>query len=225
MSDKVINLSSTNFTRFLEWSCSVAAFSCAGYLVFKYFKTILKSPERSKREKVISEVLFFPDKKIACRNFLEGFGCNRVNCAYAHEETSLSKLIKVISKAERTLDVCVFTINCHELANAVVELHRKGVVVRVLTDDELMGSTGSQIQKFREEGIRVRHDLSSFLMHHKFVVIDDSVLVNGSFNWTRQAVTGNRENVVITNDLQLIRTFKNEFERLWIEYDPSKRTL
>lgn len=224
MVDNVVISSSSNFACFFKHFCTVAAFSTASYLVYRYLKRAPKSSEKSERKEMISEVLFFPDKKIACKKFLNGTDCTRVNCPFAHKETSLSKLIKVISKAKRSLDVCVFTINCHELANAVIRLHRNGVVVRVLTDDEQMGSTGSQIQKFREEGIRVRHDLSSFFMHHKFVIIDDKALANGSFNWTRQAVTGNRENVVISHDFQLIGAFKNEFEKLWIEYDPAKRT-
>ena len=120
--------------------------------------------------------------------------------------------------------MCVFTINCRELADAVVKLHNDGVVVRVLTDDEQMGTSGSQIEKFRREGILVRHDLSSFFMHHKFAVIDRKQLVNGSFNWTRQAVTGNRENVVITSDQRVVNAFSEEFERLWEEYDPSQRS-
>ncbi|EDO32735.1 predicted protein, partial [Nematostella vectensis] len=144
-------------------------------------------------------------------------------CSYAHEVTSLSRLIDVLIKARRTLDVCVFTINCFELADAVIQMHKRGVVVRVLTDSEQIGSSGSQIEKFRREGIQVRNDLSSFFMHHKFAIVDGEVLANGSFNWTRQAVTGNRENVVITYERELVRKFSQEFNKLWEEYDPSKR--
>jgi cardiolipin hydrolase len=33
-------------------------------------------------------------------------------------------------------------------------------------------------------------DKSEFHMHHKFCVVDGETLLNGSFNWTRQAVVG-----------------------------------
>lgn len=39
-------------------------------------------------------------------------------------------------------------------------------------------------------GIEVRHDRSSYLMHHKFLIIDEKVVVTGSFNWTQAAVIG-----------------------------------
>ena len=227
MADEVAVCSKTIFTgnleRFIRFSCTIITLSGAVYFLYNYLRSSRTSTKKQQRNKSL-EVLFFPDKKLACNSFLQGFGCKRSKCPYAHEETSLSKLIQTISRAKQTLDVCVFTINCHELANAVVSLHNNGVTVRVLTDDEQMGSSGSQIQKFREEGILVRHDMSSFFMHHKFAIIDDMILVNGSFNWTRQAVTGNRENVVISNDMHLVKKFKNEFEKLWVEYDPSKRS-
>ena len=218
-------VASFEFSRILRISWIVGVVVHTTYVFIKSVKESLNAPDKKLNEQAATRVLFFPDKLLACRQFLFEGGCNRRNCQFGHEDTSLSKLITVLLEAKQTLDVCVFTINCRELADAVVQLHNNGVVVRVLTDDEQMGSTGSQIEKFRREGIQVRHDLSSFFMHHKFVVIDGKQLVNGSFNWTRQAVTGNRENVVITSDEGVVKAFLEQFDKLWEEYDPCKRTV
>ena len=219
-------LSSFGFSRFLRISWIVGVVAHTTYVFIK--SVCEKSAESSSPKKRLnltaSTVLFFPDKHLACRQLLFEGRCNRRNCQFSHEETSLSKLIRVLLGAKESLDVCVFTINCRELADAVVLLHKSGVVVRVLTDDEQMGTIGSQIEKFRREGIQVRHDLSSFFMHHKFAVIDRKQLLNGSFNWTRQAVTGNRENVMITSDQDIVEAFSEEFQVLWEKYDPRKRT-
>lgn len=219
-------LQSFDFSRLLRISWVVGVLVHTTYVFIKSVKESMESPaEKTSNDQLHStaQVLFFPDKRLACKQFIFDGSCNRKNCQFSHEETSLSKLVRVLLEAKQSLDVCVFTINCRELADATIQLHKSGVVVRVLTDDEQMGSTGSQIEKFRREGIQVRHDLSSFFMHHKFVVIDRKRLVNGSFNWTRQAVTGNRENVVISNDEHVVKSFSEEFERLWEEYDPCKR--
>lgn len=225
MASTSLMIPNLEFSRILRISWIVGVLIHTAYIFIKSVKeSVADSPEKKLNEESSSSVFFFPDKLLACRQLLFEGGCKRRNCQFAHEETSLSKLIKVLLEAKQSLDVCVFTINCRELADAVVELHNDGVVVRVLTDDEQMGSTGSQIEKFRREGILVRHDLSSFYMHHKFALIDRKKLLNGSFNWTRQAVTGNRENVIITSDEGVVKAFAEEFDKLWEEYDPCKRS-
>ena len=59
-----------------------------------------------------------------------------------------------------------------------------------------------------------------FLMHNKFVVVDDKKVAFGSFNWTSQAVTGNNESVLMTNDPEIVEPFVEEFQRLWIASEP-----
>ena len=44
-------------------------------------------------------------------------------------------------------------------------------------------------------------------MHHKFIIVDDELLLNGSFNWTVTAVKSNNENIVATSDPDLIQSF------------------
>jgi len=74
-------------------------------------------------------VLFFPDVALPCRAFLQGKPCKRgANCNYAHETTSLCRLLEVINGAKQTLDVCVFTITCNEIADAVIEAKKRGIV-------------------------------------------------------------------------------------------------
>eukprot|EP00033_Pygsuia_biforma_P001613 GCRY01001815.1.p1 GENE.GCRY01001815.1~~GCRY01001815.1.p1 ORF type:complete len:184 (+),score=9.04 GCRY01001815.1:98-649(+) len=164
-------------------------------------------------------VLFFPDPALPCRNHFDpAKTCTRKNCTFSHINTSLSELVDWLRKAKQTLDVCVFTITCDEISNVLMEIHSKGVKLRIITDDDQASSKGSDIEKFREKGMLVKTDHSPHHMHHKFAVIDGQILINGSFNWTRSAVLHNRENVVISEDPDLATTFKNEFQKLWNEF-------
>ena len=58
-------------------------------------------------------------------------------------------------------------------------------------------------------------------MHHKFAIVDGTMLINGSFNWTRQAITGNKENLLLTNEPSLVNDYQTEFSNLWDTFDPS----
>ena len=126
------------------------------------------------------EVLFFPDPGMPCRY---GAACRRPNCDYAHGATSLTRLIAVLSSARRSVSVAVFSLTCDEIADALLALHRKGVKVRLITDDEQVASAGSDAATLRAAGIPVRHDGSrQRLMHHKFCVLDGATVLTGSFN-------------------------------------------
>ena len=69
----------------------------------------------------------------------------------------------------------------------------------------------------------MRQDRTPFFMHHKFMLMDGDVLLTGSFNWTRQAIMGNNENILITNYEEVVKAYSGEFERLWEVFNPRNR--
>jgi phosphatidylserine/phosphatidylglycerophosphate/cardiolipin synthase-like enzyme len=52
-------------------------------------------------------------------------------------------------------------------------------------------------------------------MHHKFAVLDQSVVITGSFNWTAQAVKFNQENIIFYENKELASSYTEEYNRLW----------
>jgi phosphatidylserine/phosphatidylglycerophosphate/cardiolipin synthase-like enzyme len=55
-------------------------------------------------------------------------------------------------------------------------------------------------------------------MHNKFVVIDDTHLITGSFNWTVQAGKSNQENIIVVDNPYYIEKYNSEFEILWKQF-------
>ena len=135
-------------------------------------------------------------------------------------EDCVNRVISLFAHAQRTADVCVFTITDDRIARAIVEAHRRGVTVRVITDDMKTDDLGSDISALRQAGIAVREDRSEHHMHHKFALFDRALLLTGSFNWTRAATAYNQENIVVTNNGQLVRAFTDAFEKLWDQFRP-----
>ena len=69
-------------------------------------------------------------------------------------------------------------------------------------------------------GVSVKTDDSvRYHMHHKFCVIDNSVVVTGSFNWTDQAVKHNQENLLFLENKNLAQQYSNEFQKLWDDFE------
>ena len=135
-------------------------------------------------------------------------------------------LVARITQARRTMDLCVFTITDDRVSHPILDAHRRGVKVRVITDNEKAHDAGSDVHRLQAAGIPVKFDdvpgpgVSGLTghMHHKFAVFDGTRLVNGSYNWTRGAAECNYENVTDTTDPKLVAAFAAEFERLWNKF-------
>jgi cardiolipin hydrolase len=120
-----------------------------------------------------------------------------------------------LAQAKSTVDICVFTITDDRLTSAVLENHARGVKIRIITDNDKAADLGSDADRFLEAGIQLRVDRTPYHMHHKFAIADRSLLLNGSYNWTRGAAESNEENFVITDDKKLVSQFSAAFEKLW----------
>ncbi|XP_046827065.1 mitochondrial cardiolipin hydrolase [Vespa crabro] len=164
----------------------------------------------------LMEVLFFMEESAFCRPHLNFHdNCNELNCAVAN----LNKLKKYLKSAKSTIDVCMYFFTSQQLADVIMEAQKRGVVVRIIIDANMAEHNDNQAIPFRKASIKVRTKSTDNLMHHKFAIIDDDILITGSANWTMQALFGNSENIIITNHPILLKRFIDEFKRLWKIYD------
>ena len=137
------------------------------------------------------------------------------NAYFSHVDDIRQRLINSLEESQKSLDICVFTISENNVSNAISDAHKRGLRVRIITDDEKIHDKGSDIFKLRSRGLSIRIDSNKSLMHHKFMIVDNSRVLNGSYNWTRTASEVNNENIVITNNPTIVKAFSQEFDRLW----------
>ena len=134
-------------------------------------------------------------------------------------DSCLRRLGDLMRGCRDTLDICVFTIADDRLTEAILACHARGVRVRVVSDNDKQFDAGSDIARLRDDGVPVRLDKAPAHMHHKFALFDGRLLANGSFNWTRSATRDNDENLVVSDDANLVRVFGLQFEKLWQAFD------
>jgi len=140
---------------------------------------------------------------------------------FAPGEDCLQRIIRRFQLVKAAADLCVFTITDDRISRAILEAHRRGVKLRIISDAEQANDMGSDMRQFAEAGIAVKlvravgADDRDGHMHHKFAIFDGLRMINGSYNWTRGAASINFENLVDTADAGLLTRFRAEFERLW----------
>ncbi len=131
-----------------------------------------------------------------------------------HQEV-WSRIVRALGALRTSADMAVFTITDDRIARALLDAHRRGVRLRVLTDNDKSADLGSDVERLARGGIEVRIDRTDAHMHHKFALLDGEALLNGSYNWTRGAAHENHENVVIHRSTRLVEAFTREFEHCW----------
>ena len=213
----------------------------------KRIQNILEqSNDAVKESELVTEVIFLPDsitidsKMSSAPRELRGMMYKNILYENATKEgAGLQKLRNRLLKAVKSIDICLFNITSDQLTHSVCECIDRGVKVRLIIDGSAAESN-IQVQKFRSSGAFVRSSWKpepatvpsqhsgdnaaatngDYLMHHKFAIIDNYLLITGSFNWTMQALMGNNENIIITTENKLVIPFEEEFENLWEKFDP-----
>jgi cardiolipin hydrolase len=135
--------------------------------------------------------------------------------AFSPGDDCVNTIIGQLSSARSYVDICVFTITDNRITSAIREAHRRGIRLRIITDNEKMFDEGSDIEGLEALGIPIRVDMTEYHMHHKFALFDGTTLLTGSYNWTRGAAEFNEENLVVTNESRLVQKFAQVFEQLW----------
>ncbi|GEM_PF-1755183 len=129
----------------------------------------------------------------------------------------IEKLILInLQKANSNIKVAVAWFTNPVLFQALLEKRIEGKNVELILADDKINFTNKSIdfQHFINSGGCVHISRFPNLMHHKFCIIDERILISGSYNWTKSAELRNLENVIISTELGLINQFIEEFDKI-----------
>jgi phosphatidylserine/phosphatidylglycerophosphate/cardiolipin synthase-like enzyme len=94
----------------------------------------------------------------------------------------------------------------------MIERFNAGVDVAGIFENR--GATQGAMVPLYCASVPVKVDGNQYTMHHKVIIIDESVVVTGSFNFTKSADEDNDDNVLIINSPALAQLYMQEYQRL-----------
>lgn len=118
------------------------------------------------------------------------------------------------SKAlESKIESADFSVHCAfydmDLRNVISSLAEKSKDI----DVRLVMDSSNYEEQVKGDGIKLDDDKQ--LMHNKFCVIDNSIVVTGSFNPTDNDNSKNKNNMIVVYSSILAKNYEDEFEELW----------
>lgn len=128
-----------------------------------------------------------------------------------------NQILTELEKAENEIVVAIYWFTNLELFEKLCEKKEKGLSVSLIVHNDFINNreNGLDFQKFINLGGELYFSDADNPMHNKFCVIDEKVLINGSYNWTYFAESKNNENILlIKSEDEAIKAFRTEFENL-----------
>jgi phosphatidylserine/phosphatidylglycerophosphate/cardiolipin synthase-like enzyme len=125
------------------------------------------------------------------------------------------ELNRIIQSAEESIDFMVYSLTSDLITEAILTRAKESVSVRGVIERDQVANAGSDFQRLRDNGVDIRMDGNPRKMHHKVFIIDEKVVITGSYNFSRSAEEFNDENVMILYDIGAAKNFLLEFNRIF----------
>jgi len=142
-------------------------------------------------------------------------GDTNINAYFSPDNDVEDIIVKRIKKAKRSIVFMAFSFTSDPIGEAMIERAKEGISVAGLFEKHGTNSRESEYNKFRAEGIPVHLDRNRKNMHHKVIIIDDEIVITGSYNFSRNASKSNDENVLVIENAKIAKKFLAEFHHLY----------
>lgn len=112
-------------------------------------------------------------------------------------------IVQALGQAQRSVYVQAYSFTSSPIAKALTQAHRRGVRVEEILDKSNLTDKYSAADFLVHAGIPTYIDSAHAIAHNKVMVIDERLVITGSFNFTRAAERDNAENLLVIDDEEL----------------------
>ena len=131
-----------------------------------------------------------------------------------------NKIVKDISTAKSSVHMAMYYLTNKFIAKALIDAHKRGVEVKVVTDDKKKDS--KYYKKLKKAGIDLKDDKDSkAIMHNKILIIDSKIVWISSANYTVYSFYRNYDNFLRIKDIEIANYYNKKFNKIYLD-DSSK---
>lgn len=138
----------------------------------------------------------------------------RVENYFAAEGAVTSQIVRVLRDSKQSIYFLAFSFTSDPIAAPMLDRARAGVTVSGVFETTGSNTEFSEYTKMKQQGLAVYQDGNPWVMHHKVIIIDERIVIFGSFNFSANAEEQNDENILIVDNPEIARAFKTEFDRI-----------
>lgn len=144
---------------------------------------------------------------------------------FSPEDKVLDRIIPLVSSAQTNIRFLAFSFTDYPLAKAMIDRAAAGVDTAGVYEKVGSDAEGAEMKTFYCAKVPVRQDGNPKFLHDKIIILDNHIVISGSFNFSSNATESNDENVIIIDNPDIARLYMQEFDKLWsiaTDLDPAK---
>jgi len=140
-----------------------------------------------------------------------------VEALFSPEDPVRERILDLLKGAQHSIRFLAFAFTDHEIGQVIQDKAQAGLQVQGVY--ERMGSSSrySTFGSLKKAGLAVRRDGNSGMMHHKVMILDDTTVITGSYNFSRNADRANDENVLILHQAEIASEYLKEFAQIYAQ--------
>ena len=150
-------------------------------------------------DRVKNPVIYLNNKKI------ENYFCPEDDCE--------KNVIKILKGAKKSIYFLTFSFTSENIADEI--LFKDNVDIKGVFEARSTGGDYAQYKRLRDFGLDVRKDKNKANMHHKVFIIDNEIVITGSYNPSESGNKRNDENLLIIHDKKIAEKYLEEFEKIF----------
>ncbi len=123
-------------------------------------------------------------------------------------------ILQQINRAKTEILIQAYSFTSKPIAQALIAAQKRSVKITAVLDKSNWTQRYSAATFLKNVGVPVYIDDKHAIAHNKIMIIDNRVVITGSFNFTMAAENKNAENLLIMEDMSdLTRAYRENFQK------------
>jgi phosphatidylserine/phosphatidylglycerophosphate/cardiolipin synthase-like enzyme len=123
-------------------------------------------------------------------------------------------IVKEISNAKSDILVQAYSFTSTPIAKGLIDAHKRGIKVEAILDKSQRSEKYTSATFLANMKIPTYIDDRHAIAHNKVMIIDQSTVITGSFNFTKAAEEKNAENLLIIKSRELAKIYTGN----WLQH-------
>ena len=141
---------------------------------------------------------------------------------FSPDDQPQAALVDLLDNAQRSIYFLAYSFTADPIGNAIRAACRRQEfkVSGVMEAEQVASNVGTEYEALRAAGVDVHLDGNNGQMHDKVMIIDDQIVIMGSYNFTASAEKANDENLIVIYNTDIASQYLREFKRVYALAQP-----